>query len=164
MPFTDAPARLKKELDAVLTLQADIDTSEHTIQSTRIALQKSHASSDSLEVLASLQCSHARLLNKVDILYASLNVHDKFPELKGVNLEFVQILLMARDLKINIRKRAIGSFFEWDKLDRAIGGKEKMLGTFRCKTTPHRTHQLTLLQAPNFINRHVRPSPSVSQR
>ena len=163
MLFTDAPARLKKELDAVLTLQADIDTSEHTVQSMRIALQKSHASSDSLEVLASLQRSHARLLNKVDILYASLNVHDKFPELKGVNLEFVQIL-MARDLKINIRKRAIGSFFEWNKLDRAIGGKEKTLGTFRCKTTPHRTHQLTLLQAPNFINRHVRPSPSVSQR
>ncbi|KAI6003806.1 hypothetical protein EDD15DRAFT_2360083 [Pisolithus albus] len=36
---------------------------------------------------------------------------------------------MARDLKINIRKRAIGSFFEWDKLDRAVGGKDKPLGT-----------------------------------
>ncbi|KIK20357.1 hypothetical protein PISMIDRAFT_105942 [Pisolithus microcarpus 441] len=36
---------------------------------------------------------------------------------------------MARDLKINIRKRAIGSFFEWDKLDWAAGGKDKSLGT-----------------------------------
>jgi hypothetical protein len=133
MLFTDAPARLKKELDTVLMLQADIDTSERTLQSTRITLQKSHASSDSLEVLASLERSHARLLNKVDALYASLNVHDKFPELKGVNREFVQILLITRDLKINIRKRAIGSFFEWDKLDRAVGGKEKTLGTFWCK-------------------------------
>jgi hypothetical protein len=35
---------------------------------------------------------------------------------------------MARDLKINIRKRAIGSFFEWDKLDRAAGGCEEVLG------------------------------------
>jgi hypothetical protein len=133
MLFTDAPARLKKELDTVLTLQADIDTSERTLQSTRIALQKSHASSDSLEVLASLERSHACLLNKVNALYASLNVHDKFPELKGVNREFVQILLMACDLKINIRRRAIGSFFEWDNLDRAVGGKEKTLGTFWCK-------------------------------
>jgi hypothetical protein len=34
MLFTDASARLKKELDTVLTLQADIDTSERTLQST----------------------------------------------------------------------------------------------------------------------------------
>lgn len=33
-----------------------------------------------------------------------------------------------RDLKINIRKRAIGSFFEWDKLDCAVGGRQKALG------------------------------------
>lgn len=134
MVFTDAPARLKKELDTVLMLQADIDASECTLRSTRSALQKSHASSDSFNVLSSLERSHARLLDKVDALYTSLNVHDKFPELKGVNREFVQILLMARDLKINIRKRAIGSFFEWDKLDRAVGGKEKALGTFWHKT------------------------------
>ncbi|KAF9006921.1 hypothetical protein BDQ17DRAFT_1324214 [Cyathus striatus] len=36
---------------------------------------------------------------------------------------------MARDLKINIRKRAVGSFFEWDRLDQATGGKDKPLGT-----------------------------------
>ncbi|KAG2104683.1 uncharacterized protein F5147DRAFT_746521 [Suillus discolor] len=36
---------------------------------------------------------------------------------------------MARDLKINIRKRTIGSFFEWDKLDRAVGGAQQALGT-----------------------------------
>ncbi|KIK23366.1 hypothetical protein PISMIDRAFT_69701, partial [Pisolithus microcarpus 441] len=34
-----------------------------------------------------------------------------------------------RDLKINICKRVIGSFFEWDKLDRAAGRKDKTLGT-----------------------------------
>jgi hypothetical protein len=45
-----------------------------------------------------------------------------------INLEFVRTLLMARDLKINIRKRAIGSFFEWEKLDRAVGGRDGTLG------------------------------------
>jgi len=60
--------------------------------------------------------------------YSSLNIHDRIPELKDVSLEFVQILLMVRDLKINIRKRAVGSFFEWDKLDHAVGGKDKPLG------------------------------------
>jgi hypothetical protein len=67
-------------------------------------------------------------MGKVEVLYTSLNVHDQFPELKGMNLDFVQTLLLARDIKINIRKRAIGSFFEWDKLDRAVGGTQQALG------------------------------------
>ncbi|KAG1817895.1 hypothetical protein EV424DRAFT_1324093, partial [Suillus variegatus] len=54
--------------------------------------------------------------------------HMDFPELQGVDLDFVQTLLMACDLKINIWKRAIGSFFEWDKLDRAAGGANQALG------------------------------------
>jgi len=40
----------------------------------------------------------------------------------------MQTLLMAQDLKINIRKQAIGSFFEWDKLDCVVGRKDKPLG------------------------------------
>ncbi|OJA20345.1 hypothetical protein AZE42_12701 [Rhizopogon vesiculosus] len=36
---------------------------------------------------------------------------------------------MARDLKMNIRKRVIASFFEWDKLDYAVGGTQQALGT-----------------------------------
>ncbi|KAG2127205.1 hypothetical protein DEU56DRAFT_693117, partial [Suillus clintonianus] len=62
----------------------------------------------------------------------TLNVHNRFPELQGVDLDFVRTLLMARDLKINIRKRAIGSFFEWDKLDRAVGGANQALGNIPC--------------------------------
>lgn len=41
----------------------------------------------------------------------------------------MRTLLLARDLKINIRKRAVGRFFEWDKLDRAVGGKDKALAS-----------------------------------
>ena len=67
-------------------------------------------------------------MKKVENLYTSLNVADAFPEVKGLPLEFVRTLLMARDLKINIRKRAIGTFFEWDKLDRAAGGRDHPLG------------------------------------
>ncbi|EGO23827.1 hypothetical protein SERLADRAFT_409084 [Serpula lacrymans var. lacrymans S7.9] len=87
------------------------------------------ACEETLEALGSLKQGHKHLMNKVDVLYASLNVHDKFPGLKGIDLEFVQILLMARDLKINICKWAIGSFFKWDKLDCAVGGAQQALGT-----------------------------------
>ena len=91
-----------------------------------------------MDVLVSLERSHARLVTKAEALYLSLNVHDQFPELKNISLDFVQILLMAWDLKINIHKRVVGTFFEWDKLDRAVGGKDKPLGM--SLATLHRTH------------------------
>ncbi|KIM60109.1 hypothetical protein SCLCIDRAFT_124951, partial [Scleroderma citrinum Foug A] len=122
------PAHLKKELDTVLALQAELNGSKRVLQAVWAIVEKGPVSQGAHDALASLERGHERLLNKVDTLYSSLNVHDRFPELDGVNFEFVQILLLARDLKINIQKRAIGSFFEWDKLDRAVSGKQKVLG------------------------------------
>ena len=128
--ISDAPARLKKELDSILILQADLDSSERTLQHARTTLEKDEGATHALDALDSMEHTHSRLLDKFEALYSSLNVQDKFPELEGVGLDFVRILLLARDLKINIRKRAIGSFFEWDKLDRAVGGKDKALGEY----------------------------------
>jgi hypothetical protein len=68
-------------------------------------LEKETASNNTLDVLESLQRGHDRLMDKVETLFSWLNIQDRFPELDGVNL------------KMNIRKRAIASFFEWDKLD-----------------------------------------------
>lgn len=119
---------MKKELDTVLNLQGDLDTVDKAIQVTHTTLSKSAPSKDSLQLLTSLQQTHEDLKDRVEALYASLNVHESFPELENVDLEFVRTLLMARDLKINIRKRSISSFFEWDKLDRAAGGREQSLG------------------------------------
>ena len=124
----DAPAHLKKELDAVLALQADIDTTIRAVQSAKLAIGKENVSDDTLDALGSLERTHNHLMTKVDAFYTSLNVRDKFPELDGVGLNFVRILLLACNLKINIRKWAIGSFFEWDKLDRAVGGSQQALG------------------------------------
>ncbi|KAG6377895.1 hypothetical protein JVT61DRAFT_14683 [Boletus reticuloceps] len=124
-----APARLKKELDTVLGLQAELDACDRALQTARATIAKDQQAEQALDTLDSMERTHNRMLEKAEALYSSLNVQDQFPELSGVNLEFVKILLMARDLKINIRKREIGSFFEWDKLDRAVGGKDKALGT-----------------------------------
>ncbi|KAH7905365.1 hypothetical protein BJ138DRAFT_1138299 [Hygrophoropsis aurantiaca] len=126
-----APARLKKELDTVLALQSELEASEKAIQATRnfIAKYTQKASQETISTLESLERGHDRMITKVEALYSSLDVQDKFPELQGIDLEFARTLLMARDLKINIRKRAIGSFFEWDKLDQAVGGQHQALGT-----------------------------------
>ena len=128
--LSDAPARLKKELDMVIALQADLDVVDNAIQSTCVALSKANTQSTtpSLNILSGLEKGQVQLKEKVETLYASLNVHESFPELDGIDLEFVRTLLMARDLKINIRKRAIASFFEWDKLDQAAGGRDAAIG------------------------------------
>ncbi|KAG2056661.1 hypothetical protein BDR06DRAFT_1005955 [Suillus hirtellus] len=107
-----APACLKKELDTVLALKADLDASDRALQTTRAMLEKESASDDTLEAL-----------------YSSLNVHERFPELHEVDLDFVYTLLMVWDLKMNVCKCAIASFFEWDKLDHAVGGTQQALGT-----------------------------------
>lgn len=112
----------------MLALQADLDSSNKVLQLARTTIERGNATPSILDALASLERGHARLMTKAEALYSSLNVHDHFPELSNVSLDFVRTLLMARDLKINIRKRAIGSFLEWDKLDRAVGGKGKPLG------------------------------------
>ncbi|KIM38191.1 hypothetical protein M413DRAFT_30325 [Hebeloma cylindrosporum] len=124
-----APARLKKELDTVLTLQGDLDAVEKAIQTAKVALSASSAPSQSASILVGLEEMHDQLSEKVEELYVSLNIHESYPDLQGVGIDFVRTLLMARDLKVNIRKRAIGSFFEWDRLDQAVGGRSNPLGT-----------------------------------
>lgn len=124
----DAPSRLKKELDTVLSLQGDLDTVEKAINTAKAALATSATPEESKGILKGLLDMHSTFSNKVEALYVSLNIHDSYPDLKGATLEFVRTLLMAHDLKINIRKRAIGSFFEWDRLDQAVGGRNQTLG------------------------------------
>ncbi|KAG6903718.1 hypothetical protein DXG01_015356, partial [Tephrocybe rancida] len=122
-----APVRLKKELDTVLALQSDLDACQKSLQTTRSTLAKTSASVTSVRILGNLQDHHDQLKEDIEVLYSSLTIQESYPELSGVDLEFVRALLVARDLKINVRKRAIGSFFEWDRLDQASGGREQVL-------------------------------------
>ena len=79
--------------------------------------------SDMKDMLAKLTDLKNSKNDQIEDIYASLNINDSFPELQHLPYEFVRTLVLLRDLKINIRKRAIASFFEWDKLDRAAGGR-----------------------------------------
>ncbi|KIM52039.1 hypothetical protein SCLCIDRAFT_142092, partial [Scleroderma citrinum Foug A] len=71
-----APSRVKKELDNVLVLQGDLDSSSKVLQLARATIEKGNASSSVLDALASLEHGHARLMTKTEALYSSLNVHD----------------------------------------------------------------------------------------
>ena len=111
-----------------MSLQADLDDIQKYVKTVQANIATEDVNPEAHHFLTSLQQSHSRTIDQVEKLYASLNVPDDFPELQGLSLPFVRTLIMARDLKMNIRKRAIGSFFEWDKLDRAAGGRDQPLG------------------------------------
>jgi len=112
----------------VLTLQGDIDNIEDALRNARTTLKQGNVASPVLEAIAGLERTHTRLLKHTETLYASLHVSDGFPEIQGMSLDFVRTLFLAHDIKTNIRKRAIASFFEWEKLDQAVGGKQNPLG------------------------------------
>jgi len=65
------------------------------LQGVQVIIEKDPVSQGTHDALASLEHGHERLLNKVDVLYCLLNIHDRFPELDSVNFKFVQTLLLA---------------------------------------------------------------------
>ncbi|KAK1224491.1 hypothetical protein PQX77_012604 [Marasmius sp. AFHP31] len=130
-----APARLKKELTKVLQLQDQIDNLEEEITGVKSTVKKlPFPPADALFILRNLEGLHQKLKAEAEELYSTLNIGEQYPDLKNIPLEFLHNLLLARDLKLTIRKKAIGSFFEWDRLDQAVGGAGEALGT--------RAHQL----------------------
>ena len=115
-------------------------------------------SPDALTCLRTLEQLQDNLTGQVELLYSSLNVHESFEELRGIDFDFVRILLLARDLKINIRKRAIGSFFEWDKLDQAVGGRNQALG--KVYSIPEGLAFTETSQELNYINKRAKQFPN----
>ncbi|KAJ7309971.1 hypothetical protein DFH08DRAFT_719066 [Mycena albidolilacea] len=124
-----APARLHRELDKVLKLQGQIDGIENLISEAKVSMTKAGASKNSLNLLKGLQLTHETLSTQAEALYSSLNIQEVYPELKGLPLQFTHLLVAMRDLKINLRHRAIGSFYEWESIDQAVKGKREPQGT-----------------------------------
>ncbi|KAJ7825175.1 hypothetical protein B0H13DRAFT_2375077 [Mycena leptocephala] len=98
-----APARLRRELDKVLLLQNQIDSIDKAINDTKKTL---HSSASRIPWL----------FFTAEELYTSLNIQKDFPELRDLPLE-------------STFANAIGSFFEWESLDRAVSGRREALGT-----------------------------------
>ncbi|KAI6024524.1 hypothetical protein EDC04DRAFT_2869436 [Pisolithus marmoratus] len=71
-----APMKLKEELDTVLSLQADLDTTTKVIQAAQTTIEQGNVSPGILDALMSMEHSHVRLVIKVEVLYSSLNVHE----------------------------------------------------------------------------------------
>ncbi|CAK5270017.1 unnamed protein product [Mycena citricolor] len=128
-PRIEVSRHFQKELDKVIALQNQIQTLETTIEDTKKTILSGGPSAELLVHLDRLEDSHASLSDQADALYSSLNIRKDLRNLAGVPAEFVKTLLIMHDLKINIRKRAVGSFYETEMLDRAVAGRSEALGT-----------------------------------
>lgn len=121
----------------MLGLQTELELVRSALDATQAILAKTDSSPDISSSLEGLQQTHARLQSEVEGLYMSLNVRESMPLIKGMTMDILRILILARDLKINIRKRAINMFFEWDRLDQATGGREAALGVFNTNVSKY---------------------------
>jgi hypothetical protein len=121
--------RLKQELSKVLGLQTQIDAVEQSIEETKKSVTGPNATPESLDLLRGLEATHETLSSQAQMLYSSLNIHEGIPELRGLPLAFVTLLMTMRNLKMEIRRRAINSFKELATLRRAVAGQREANGT-----------------------------------
>jgi hypothetical protein len=126
--LTDAPARMRRELDKVLALQTQIEAVEQSIHDAKKSLTGQTAVADSLVLLGGLEKTHAVLSEQADRLYSTLNIHKDAPELQGLPLAFVRILHAARDLKAHIQDRGQKSIDELLNLRQAVAGQKEPSG------------------------------------
>ena len=123
---------MKKELNAVVLLQMHIETVSQAIKTTRTTMSQGKVAGDAQGYLGLMDTMQAQLLQNVERLFSTLCIGEGFPDLSNFPFEFVQTLILARDLKKNIQMRAAAAFFEWDRLDQAVGGRDQALG--KCVT------------------------------
>ncbi|KAG2008006.1 hypothetical protein CC2G_013483 [Coprinopsis cinerea AmutBmut pab1-1] len=129
------PSKLKKDMDVILVLQSDLDRIEGRIEEVVNGLDDEFPEEHKQGLLTALNAAHTALKDRIEATYMAINVGDAHPDLQGLDYEFVKALLLLRDLKINIRRRAIAQFFEREKLQQPSQGRANPLGT--------NLHQLT---------------------
>ena len=67
----------------MLNLQAELDDIQKHVRTVEASVAAHDANPAAHELIKDLQQSHARTMQKVEQLYASLNVPDDFPELRA---------------------------------------------------------------------------------
>ncbi|EJD42623.1 hypothetical protein AURDEDRAFT_67410 [Auricularia subglabra TFB-10046 SS5] len=128
------PPRLRKELEAVMALQDNIESVEEAITSAEAAVKRCRRGGERVQSLARLEElreTHTQLTKQADALYSALNVEDTFPGVHDLGYDFVRALIMAYDAKCIARRKLIGRFFEWDYLDQASVGTHQHQRTVR---------------------------------
>ncbi|RXW16674.1 hypothetical protein EST38_g9188 [Candolleomyces aberdarensis] len=124
-----APNRLKKDLDKILEIQTEIQDLENTIQKSSSLVKSGVLPAACRSSIQDLQRLCTDIQAKAQQMYTALNVSHEFPTIQGIELEFIRKIFLLRELKFQVQRRATSAFWEFDKLDRAAGGKDVPHGT-----------------------------------
>ncbi|RXW17975.1 hypothetical protein EST38_g7890 [Candolleomyces aberdarensis] len=124
-----APLRLKAHISNILNIQTDINELEATVERSLKLVSKGALPETCRPAISGLQAQLQKIEANAQSLYSTLNVPNKFPSLIGVDLEFIRRLYLIREIKASVQRKATSTFWEFDKLDRATGGKDVALGT-----------------------------------
>jgi hypothetical protein len=65
---------------------------------------------------------------QIDTLYASLELPPDLEALGDVDRTFLHMLIQCSQVKTVIRQKALGTLFEMDRLEQAVGGASNPLG------------------------------------
>ncbi|KAJ2913948.1 hypothetical protein MD484_g6465, partial [Candolleomyces efflorescens] len=124
-----APKRLKTHLGNILNIHTDINELESTIEKSLKLVSKGSLPETCRPAISNLQTQLQKIEANAQSLYAAINIPDEFPSLRGVDMEFIRKLYLIREVKSSVQRKATSAFWEFDKLDRATGGKDIALGT-----------------------------------
>ncbi|KAJ2923323.1 hypothetical protein H1R20_g13768, partial [Candolleomyces eurysporus] len=142
-----APNRLKKDLDKILQIQTEIQDLENTIQKSSSLVKSGVLPAACRSSIQDLQRLCTDIQAKAQQMYTALNVSHEFPTIQGIELEFIRKIFLLRELKFQVQRRATSTFWEFNKLDRAAGGKDVPHGTKMhqtiCATMSKKTAALT---------------------
>ncbi|KAJ2912261.1 hypothetical protein MD484_g8155, partial [Candolleomyces efflorescens] len=124
-----APKRLKTHLGNILNIHTDINELEATIEKSLKLVSKGSLPETCRPAISNLQTQLQKIEANAQLLYNAINIPEEFPSLRGVDVEFIRKLYLIREVKASVQRKATSAFWEFDKLDRATGGKDIALGT-----------------------------------
>ena len=129
---TGGPRRLKRELDAVLALQDQIEDIRGALSAAEASIQGAPAGAKrsaqaKIRILRQLQ---GDLVLQAEELYTTLDVGEGFPQIRDFGMQFTRTLVLAHDAKRRAQRLLRGRLQEQDKLNRATGGTDNPLSRY----------------------------------
>ncbi|KAH7101834.1 hypothetical protein BKA62DRAFT_671762 [Auriculariales sp. MPI-PUGE-AT-0066] len=148
--------RLTVELETVMKIQDDISRVEDDNEAAEEVLSRCAPSAVARRTrgqLRELRERHVTLKTAADELYDSPSVDHELPQYKDFSRQFVRLLIMDYDAKCIVRHKLIGRFFQWDRLNRAVGGVHTQLSIKdyqRGLGNLYRTRKSTVIALNNY--------------
>jgi hypothetical protein len=94
----------------------------------RVAIQTKKEAEESQLLLNRMDAAKETFQTQIDTLYISLELPPELEALGDVDRTFLHMLIQCSQVKTVIRQKALGTLFEMDRLEQAVGGASNPLG------------------------------------